>query len=193
MDHREFYRRAHAELATQIAAVGDTELELATPCAGWTVRDLLRHLVAVNYGEVEAFADRPYDAGTDTRLDGDPRALYPEAAAEALAVVSEDAALERTVRFADQDLPGWVRVSFHFLDSFVHIWDLRKAVRRPVGLDPELAEAGIRVAELIPNEEWVRGPGKAFGPIVPVPVDAPAADRLLGLVGRSPDWAVSTA
>jgi len=193
MDHREHYRKAQAELAGEIARVGDAELELVTPCTEWTVRDLLRHVVAVNYSEVEAFAGRPYDAATDARLDGDPRERYPEAAAAALEVLTDDTALVRTVPFADQDRPGWVRISFHFLDAFTHIWDLRRALNRPGALDPELAEAGIEVAGLIPNEEWVRGPGKPFGRIVPVADDAPAVDRMLGLVGRSPDWAPAPA
>jgi hypothetical protein len=30
--------------------------------------------------------------------------------------------------------------------------------------------------------------GNLFGPVVPVPDDAPVLDRLLGLTGRDPKW-----
>lgn len=38
-----------------------------------------------------------------------------------------------------------------------------------------------------------QGPGKSFADPVPVPDDAPAFDRLLGLSGRYPDWPRPTA
>jgi hypothetical protein len=38
-----------------------------------------------------------------------------------------------------------------------------------------------------------RGPGKAFGPEVPVPDDAPSYDRLAGWFGRDPAWTPSSA
>ncbi|MGH8791784.1 MAG: TIGR03086 family metal-binding protein [Stackebrandtia sp.] len=187
MDHRQQYRRAQLELSRVVAGIADEQLDLPTPCSEWTVKGLLRHLVAVNYGEVAAFADEPYDQETDPRLDTDLRNLYAEAADDAWKILAEDSALDRLVPFAGQDRPGWVRISFHFIDAFIHTWDLRRAVGRPAPLDQDLVPAALEVAGLIPDDDTARGPGKAFGPALPSSPEASDAERLLRLVGRSPE------
>lgn len=187
-DHRKHYRLAQVEMAELIGTIEDDQLALPTPCSEWKVRDLLRHLVGANYDEVAVFEGQEYDPSTDPRLAADPRRQYAESADRDVAAVADDSVLEQTVPFVGRENPGWVRISFHFLDIVTHSWDLRKALGAPGELDPELAAAGIEVAELIPDAEWVRGPGKPFGAIVPVPDDASPVDRMLSLVGRSPDW-----
>ena len=39
-----------------------------------------------------------------------------------------------------------------------------------------------------PIEDLIRGSGQ-FGARVPVPDDAPVQDRLVGFIGRDPQWA----
>jgi hypothetical protein len=40
---------------------------------------------------------------------------------------------------------------------------------------------------MIPYEDAMRGSGQ-YGPRVPVPDDAPVQDRMLGFIGRDPNW-----
>ena len=52
-------------------------------------------------------------------------------------------------------------------------------------LDPD--ECARLVAGMEPMEEVIRSSGQ-YGPRVPVPDDADAQTRLLGFIGRDPDW-----
>jgi uncharacterized protein (TIGR03086 family) len=64
----------------------------------------------------------------------------------------------------------------------VHGWELAVATGRPYPAD----EAAVRAcAEFLAGAE--RSP-ELFGPVVEVPADAPALDRLVGLTGRDPAW-----
>ncbi|HZE40329.1 MAG TPA: TIGR03086 family metal-binding protein [Stackebrandtia sp.] len=188
MDHRSSLRRSQLELGRHISTLTDAQLDLTTPCQDWTVRDLLRHVTSNGYALAAAFADEKYDADTDPRLDGDLRVCFMEAADLAWSHASQESNLERLMEFAGADRPGWFRVSFQFLDGFVHIWDLGKAIGADLPLDADLVEQCFTIAELIPDDSSVRGPGKPFGEKVSVPADSPAADRLIGFSGRSPSW-----
>jgi uncharacterized protein (TIGR03086 family) len=75
------------------------------------------------------------------------------------------------------------------VDNLVHAWDLCRAIGIDSTLDPEFATAAYRMARHYPTTPDVRGPGAAFAMPVDVPQDAPITDRLVGLLGRSPDWA----
>ncbi|GAB2642821.1 hypothetical protein ABI214_13375 [Prescottella soli] len=56
----------------------------------------------------------------------------------------------------------------------VHAWDLARATGQPFESDPASVEAGRE---------------GLYGPVIPIPADAPDLDRLLGYAGRDPRWA----
>ena len=75
---------------------------------------------------------------------------------------------------------------FYTADVFMHTWDLARATGQAPGLDEDFA---ARLLEgMQPIEEMLRSSGQ-YGAAVAVPADAPAVDRLMGFIGRDPDWA----
>ena len=80
--------------------------------------------------------------------------------------------------------PATVGVVINLGEVLVHNWDLATATGQPCALDPELSATVFGLYSAMPLEQ-LRADG-VFGPEIPVPEDAPIADRLLGLLGRRP-------
>ncbi|MFI9810643.1 TIGR03086 family metal-binding protein [Saccharothrix variisporea] len=159
--------------------------DLRTPCAGWTVRDLLQHQVD---------ATLKFDAGARgtaraPQAGDDLVAAYVAASERVTEAFRADGVLDEPREFPGFGTrPGRDLVAAHFVDNLVHAWDLAKAVGFDATLDEEMALAAYKMARHYPSTPEVRGPGAAFGLPVDVPEDAPLTDRLVGLLGRKPDW-----
>jgi uncharacterized protein (TIGR03086 family) len=161
-----------------------------TPCAGWTVRQLVNHLVyedrwtapLVNGATIAEVGDR-FDGDL---LGDDPIRAAADAAAEAEAAVAEPGALDRTVQLSFGDTPCTEYVHQLFADHLIHGWDLAAAVGADRRLDPELVD--LCAAWFADREDTYRSAG-AVGARVEVPVGASAQDRLLAAFGRDPAWA----
>jgi uncharacterized protein (TIGR03086 family) len=73
-------------------------------------------------------------------------------------------------------------------EVLVHGWDLAAATGQPYDADPVVTQACLEF-----GEGFAVGAPEArdqmYGPVVPVPADAPVLDRLLGQTGRDPSWA----
>ena len=72
-------------------------------------------------------------------------------------------------------------------EVLVHGWDLAVAVGAPYATDDAAVQTclqhALRFAAAMPEAR-----ASIYGPVVPVPDDASAFDRLLGLTGRDPAW-----
>jgi uncharacterized protein (TIGR03086 family) len=172
------------ELITGLTA---EQLNMATPCAGWTVHDLLQHQV----DQTLAFAAGARGLPTDVAMpmDGDPLGAYKTVTAQATEAFNADGLLGREIEFPGYGVQrGSTVVAAHFVDNLVHAWDLAKALGLDATLDAEAAAAALKISQRYPSDPTVRGPDSAFGQPVPAPEDAPITDRLVAFLGRSPNW-----
>ncbi|MFD9891160.1 TIGR03086 family metal-binding protein [Amycolatopsis sp. NPDC059027] len=188
MHTRELDRRSLALLDKLVATMTPADLDLPTPCAGWTLADLLRHQVGENNGF--AIAARH---GSAPSWDGDlgdaPYYAYAVSVDAYLAAFADDAVLERTLTIGHLgDFPGHIAVKMHLIDTVVHGWDLAKTLGVPYEPLPEAVHEALEFAGRIPADPDVRKKRGTFAPIVELPEDASAFDRLLGILGRSPGW-----
>jgi uncharacterized protein (TIGR03086 family) len=182
-------RRACASTGTVLAALRPADLDRPTPCASWTVRDVVNHLM----GGAAFFAELA-ETGMVTDGDEDPdfttgdfNAAFRSQASRLVAAFNAPGAMDKMMKMPIGDLPGSVCVWIAAGDIFTHGWDLAKATGRPTDLEPELAAALLaRIMPLLPDS--MRGPeGQApFGPRVEVPESAAPADRLAAFEGRHP-------
>ena len=161
-----------------------------TPCASWTVQDLLNHIVeganwfalCVNGGEAP---DPDPTHGVDY-ASADPMASYEEGVAASVAAFGAPGALERIIRLPFGEMPGAAFMGIATNDVFVHGWDLARATGQPTDLDPELAAQLLEQARsFVPDA--LRGPdGQApFGLQVEPSGSADAAGRLAAFLGRT--------
>ncbi|WP_367133445.1 TIGR03086 family metal-binding protein [Saccharothrix sp. HUAS TT1] len=168
-----------------MAGLEERHLDLRTPCAGWTVYELLRHQVESTLGFTAGIRRTAVDAPAGDDL----VAAYRVATDAATEAFRADGVLDREAEFPGYGVrPGRHLVAAHFVDNLTHAWDLCRAIGVDSTLDAELATAAYRMARHYPTTPDVRGPGAAFALPVAVPEDAPITDRLVGLLGRSPAW-----
>ena len=183
MDIRSLDRRAIAATGAVVAALTDAQLDLPTPCAEWTVSELIGHLVDNNRRLL-----RQVGAEVPERT-GDPRADYRASADALVRAFADDAALAVRVPMpvAGRDVSGRTALTVHFSDVLVHGWDLARAVGADHAFDPELAAAAAEIVGRFPDAVWTED-GALFAPQRAVDPAADPSSRLLGLTGRDQGW-----
>jgi uncharacterized protein (TIGR03086 family) len=158
-----------------------------TPDTDWDVRALVNHVLNEDLWAPPLLRGMTI-AEVGDRFDGDqlgddPQAVWAQAAAASIAVVSEEGALDRTVHVSFGDISGREYVSQLTCDHLIHGWDLARAIGIDERLDPELVEFAYDY--LAPQVDGWRSAG-AFGPKVEVAAGASPQDQLLALTGRQP-------
>ncbi|HKF91870.1 MAG TPA: TIGR03086 family metal-binding protein [Acidimicrobiia bacterium] len=181
----EVLRKALASTAGVLANVSPDQMDQTTPCASWTVRDLVNHIVGgTTYFAVTAETGTAPPMSDADHAAGDFKTEFREGAERAVNAFSADGAMEKPMKLPFGELPGSVFVLIASTDTFTHGWDLATATGQPTDLDPDLAARLYDAVQFIPDD--FRGPdGQApFGPRVDVPDPASRADRLAGFMGR---------
>jgi uncharacterized protein (TIGR03086 family) len=177
------------DLATVVGGVRQEQAHHPTPCTAYDVARLRQHVLGWLTVFADGFADRGGQAaagidGYDVPTDA---AAAVRGAAQQLDRAVRDGATRRPLRLGESALPGDMALSMILWEYQVHGWDLARATGQPWSPPVEAAEESLAFAPAMLTEDY-QGEGKAFSPRVPVPDDAPALDRLLGLSGRDPHW-----
>jgi uncharacterized protein (TIGR03086 family) len=176
----ERYARLADKFAEKVAAVPDDRWSSPSPCAEWTARDIVAHVVTTQ-GMFLGFVGR--SLGDIPSVDDDPRGAFTAART----VVQAD--LEDPERAGAEFEGGMGTMSFEtgvdrFLnfDLVVHGWDLARAT----GLDDHIDPADLKRIRVAAEGfgDAMRGPN-AFGPEVEPPADASEQDRVLAFLGRA--------
>ena len=179
-------------LGALVAEVDDVQLDAPTPCAEYTVGDLLDHIggLAVAFAEA-ARKEQGTNAtqappGSAAHLADDWRTRIP-ADLETLGTAWQDpAAWDGTTTIAGMEMPA-PAVGAVALDEIVtHAWDLARSLGRPFDADADAIAGAMEFVGPI-SEPGAPRP-EIFGPVVEVSDDVSAMDRFVALTGRDPDW-----
>jgi uncharacterized protein (TIGR03086 family) len=159
--------------------------DVPAPVAGWTARDVVRHLVEWFPPFLAAGSGVELPRGPG--VDDDPVAAWETQCAGVQALLDDPGTAQRAL--SDRHI-GEVPLDravdrFYTADVFMHTWDLARATGQDDRLEPEFC-AGL-LAGMEPIEEVMRSSGQ-YGPRVAVPDDADAQTRMLGFIGRDPNW-----
>lgn len=181
-----------ARVSALVDDVRDDRLGGPTPCPEMDVAGLLQHVL----GLTAAFRDA---AG---KLDGPTTSMPPAPSTDPLPDGWRDTIRTRLAELADAwtepgawdgmtkaggvELPGEVAGLVALDELLIHGWDLAVAIGVPYA--PSDAEAEAVLPIVTPSEDDGGMRDAIFGPVVPVPADAPLFDRVLGLAGRDPAW-----
>jgi uncharacterized protein (TIGR03086 family) len=154
-----------------------------TPCDGWSVRDLVGHVVAGNALFVRALGGQyPDPSGQARRDDAELLPAYRDSAAALAEAFGQPGVLGRIVTVPFGTVPGIVALHLRITEILVHGWDLATATGQVAAFPADLAEQELafsreQLADIPPGR-------RPFGPPQPVAGDAPAIDRLAALLGR---------
>ncbi|WP_244524212.1 TIGR03086 family metal-binding protein [Blastococcus sp. DSM 46786] len=177
------------ELARVVAGVRDDQLRDPTPCSGMPVAGLLDHLLGLALAFRLAAEKAPFDGGPSADADAlapDWRTLLP-ARLEALTTAwRRPGARAGEAEVAGVRMPAAAMALVALDEVLVHGWDLAAATGQPYRPDPAAVQACLEFVG--DRSDPADDPEGLFGPVVPVPDDAPALHRLLGRTGRHPGW-----
>jgi uncharacterized protein (TIGR03086 family) len=181
--------RAFTATREQVDATERAQLALPTPCTAWDVRALVNHIIGGAYWYAEAMRDGvspPIEGDDDDYVAGDFGTAYAEGIGRALAAFSAPGALDTTVTFFGRPVPAPTVQRLCALDTFVHGWDLARALGRSTDLDPELADVlREHAAPRLPDSLRSTDDDALYRPPVAAPPEATAADRLAAALGRA--------
>lgn len=177
MDLLESHQRAQQVFATLLARLQPGQLDAATCCPGWAVRDLISHVVAGN----ARMAGIPAPDFDDL-----PAAVtaHAETARAAQAAFAAPDGLSRTIELPFGQLPASQVIGMRTTDALAHTWDLARAIGQPTDFEPDLCAAMLQAARQRLKPEF-RGPGRPFAEEQPCAAERPAADQLAAFLGRS--------
>lgn len=173
------YRRLAEAFTTKVEKVPDDRWTSATPCADWTVRDLVRHVVETQ-GQFLGFVGKSVPEGPS--VDDDPLGAWARARDAVQAGLDDPA-----VATAEYDAMGGRSTFEKGVDGFlsadlvIHGWDLARATGQDEQMNPaEITRVRTDLAKL---GDLLRSPG-AFGPEVEASQGADEQTRLLAFLGR---------
>lgn len=185
---------AAKRLADLIASIPDDALTRPTPCADTSLGDLIDHVGGLSLAFTAAARKDIGGAGSQqpsadaSRLGNDWRTRIPRDL-NALAEAWRDPdAWTGMTQAGGLDLPGEVAGVIALDEVVINGWDAARAAGVSYECDAPALEAvhGFVVQFAGPGQEAQRE--GLFGPVVPVPHDAPLLDRVIGLTGRDPNW-----
>ncbi len=155
-----------------------------TPCAEWSVRRIVSHLVGMNLVFAAMLADEPVPARFDI-ADLDLPGEYDSSAELLVSRFSAPGTLERDMGGPLGSASGGERLQIRLYDLLAHGWDLARATRQPLNLPDDLAENALAFATR--QLDGTNRDGR-FQPPQPCPDDTVSIERLAAFLGRDVAW-----
>ena len=180
--------KAITNAADVLRGVKPDQLDAPTPCADWTVRALVNHLLQAVSALTLAGEGRPVPGdlwGRDLMAEG-WAARFEEQARAASAAWARPDAWDRAVDLGGMPMPASMAAAMLLSDFAIHGWDLARATGQEYRCDDDVAEATYQFVVDMGDQGRQMG---IYGAPVPAGDGAPAFERALALSGRDPHWA----
>lgn len=185
---------ATATMRRLVLGTSDDQLTAPTPCPDYTVGDLVQHIGGLTLAFTAAAHKQELPGGPQggsgdaSKLETGWRLLI----ARDLEVLAESwrnpAAYEGLTMAGPVEMPGGEAAKVTLNELVVHAWDLAVATGQRYAADPTSLQICLDFAAPFSTPETADQRGDAFGTVIEVPGDAPALDRLLGMMGRRASW-----
>ena len=186
----ERYRTRADAFQRKVEAVRPEQWSNQSPCEDWKARDVVRHIV-----DMHAAMLRPIGRGLSPApsVDEDPLAAFTSARADVERMLVDAEVASSAVSTPTGEMTAEQHVDqVVSADMVLHGWDLARATGQDDTIDPAELDRmwpGVQNIPDVMRTPGAFGPGiVVFGPEVKVPDHASRQDRVLGLLGRDPNW-----
>jgi uncharacterized protein (TIGR03086 family) len=179
------YRAVAGDFLARVDGIPPGGWNSPSPCAGWSVRDVVAHVVVVHRrvlarltgGELPGIDPPPQQPGED--LPAQLRALV----AQMCEAVEDPIRAGRTVDSMIGPVTfGELVATLLCVDALIHTWDIARATGQDELLDPGAVADAVRF--LAPRDADLRVPGE-FGARLDPPSGADEQGRLIAFSGRA--------
>jgi len=191
------HRRVLESTLAIVDHVTTSDLERPTPCIGWTLGQLLAHMVGQNYGFAAAADGQRHDRAVfaDRPVGEQPAAEHATSARTVLKAFGVPALMEGSMYLPEvrggMTFPAPIAIGFHLVDCVAHGWDVARTVGIAAEFDEDALQLALTVAEAIPVEAQSLDDQTPFRPRV-LTASSSTLDRIIASLGRSPAWTPST-
>ncbi|WP_072802834.1 TIGR03086 family metal-binding protein [Rhodococcoides yunnanense] len=173
------YRRLAARLTERIESVPGDKWDVASTCDGWTVRDVVRHIIET---EKNSLTPVGLSIPDGPAVDEDPVSAWAHTREQMQDILDDPARanLEYDGHFGRTDLASSIG-SFYSLDLIVHAWD----IAHPAGVADTIADEDLDFVEAFIEQlgDNIRMDG-VCGPALDVPESADRQTKVLAQLGR---------
>lgn len=182
-------------LESSVAIVGHVttlDLQRPTPCIGWTLRQLLAHMVGQNYGFAAAADGKRHDRAVfaDRPVGDQPAAEYATSARRVIEAFGVPALIEGSMYLpevrAGVIVPAPIAIGFHLVDYVAHDWDVARTLGIAAEFDEDALQLALTAAGAVPAEAQTLDDQTPFRPSVPT-MSTSMLERIIATLGRSPD------
>jgi uncharacterized protein (TIGR03086 family) len=182
----ELLQRVADETTRVVDSLTPDQLGNASPCEGWTVRDVVNHITggatmfAISAEQGKVPDDQIGHLMGGDNLGNDFKAAWGTAASRALSAF-DGLDLSKMVTLPFGEMPAGVALNIAIFDVATHALDIASSTGQTIA-DTDLLETALEFGRQMIGPE-LRAPG-VFGPEQPCAADAPVEQRLLAFSGR---------
>ena len=176
--------------AWQVGLLTDDDWRKPTPCDGWSVYDIVDHVVAGEHYVMRVMGGATADEAADglvgldaSESPAEHRRRLDEASDGALTAFTTD--LDQLVNHRVGKITARLFLEYRFIDQLGHTWDIATAAGHQLETDPTLLQLGVDIARA-ERETLERSPNFATS----ADDDIDTSDLLsefVSLIGRRPD------
>lgn len=138
-----------ARFADAVRTVQPGQWQLPSPCDGWSVRDVVDHVVAGERFVVSVMSGAPLAASVEASVGLDPDdddVLRQVSTAAEKALDAFNSPLDQMVEHPVGSIPARLFLEYRIIDELGHTWDIGQATGNDVHLDPATVDLGLEIA-----------------------------------------------